>query len=364
MENRQMPNTQDATQESPAKGLLSRHSSMLIVGVLLGVVLTCGVFSLLPSPTDNEGSTNHRELQIAHALAESHPVHQGIVHLSERIAELSGGRLKLTIFPNEQLGNETECLEKVQRGSLAITKVSAAPLGNFVPRMKIFSLPYLFADEDHFWGVLAGPIGKQLLADLATRGDGTQTRMRGLCFFDAGSRSFYSQRPLLTPADLQGVKVRVMNDPVAMDMIEALGGSPAPISMGELYTALKQGVVDAAENNPPTFVASQHYDVCPHFTLDHHSRIPDVLVMSADVWESLSAEEQSWLQQAAQEASVYQRKAWEARTAIAIDVMIENGVTIHEVDQAAFSQAARSVTERYAEGDLRTLVEQIREIAP
>jgi TRAP-type C4-dicarboxylate transport system substrate-binding protein len=168
----------------------------------------------------------------------------------------------------------------------------------------------------------------------------------------------------LTPADLQGVKVRVMNDPVAMDMIEALGGSPAPISMGELYTALKQGVVDAAENNPPTFVASRHYEVCPHFTFDHHSRIPDVLVMSADVWESLSAEEQSWLQQAAQEASVYQRTAWEEKTAKAIEVMRENGVTIHEVDQSAFSQAARSVTERYAEGDLRTLVERIREVAP
>jgi TRAP-type C4-dicarboxylate transport system substrate-binding protein len=123
-------------------------------------------------------------------------------------------------------------------------------------------------------------------------------------------------------------------------------------------------LVDAAENNPPTFVASRHYEVCPHYTFDHHSRIPDVLVISADVWESLSTQEQAWLEQAAKEASVYQRTAWGESTAQAIEVMLENGVTIHEVDQAAFSQAARSVTERYAEGDLRTLVERIREAAP
>ena len=190
------------------------------------------------------------------------------------------------------------------------TKVSAAPIGNFVPAYSVFSLPYLFRDEDHFWKVLEGPVGEEMLEVLATRGDGSPSGLHGLGYFDSGSRSFYTVNPVNSPSDLEGKKIRVMNDPVAMDMVQAMGGSPTPIAFGELYTALKQGTVDGAENNPPSFVTSRHYEICKHYMLNHHSRIPDVILIGSDVWDSLSSAEKSWLEQAIDHASKFQRELW------------------------------------------------------
>ena len=237
-----------------------------------------------------------RTLKIAHSLPISHPVHKGLEELARSAKERSGGRLLIDIFPNEQLGTETQCLEKVQAGTLDITKTSAAPIGNFVPGFKVFSLPYLFRDGDHYWQVLDGPVGGEMLDLLGVKDDGTPSGLHGLGYFDSGSRSFYTVEPVGSPAELRDKKIRVMNDQVAMDMVEAMGGSPTPISFGELYTALKQGTVDGAENNPPSFVSSRHYEICKNYVLDHHSRIPDVILMSSKVWETLDAQQREWLE--------------------------------------------------------------------
>jgi tripartite ATP-independent transporter DctP family solute receptor len=154
-----------------------------------------------------------------------------------------------------------------------MTKTSAAPMEGFVPEMAIFGIPYVFRDNDHCWRVLESEIGRQLLAA------GQSVGLHGLCYYDAGSRSFYTiDRPILVPDDLRGLKIRVQQSKTAMDMVEALGGSPTPIPWGELYTALQQRMVDGAENNPPSFHSNRHFEVCKHLSLDEHTIVPDILV--------------------------------------------------------------------------------------
>jgi tripartite ATP-independent transporter DctP family solute receptor len=334
--------------------------SSFILGLLCGLLLACVLFAWLGRSGGAGGGDGGRVLRVAHGLPEQHPVHGGIVEMARLVEQKSGGRLRMEIFPNEQLGSEVQCLEQVQLGSLAITKVSAAPVGNFVPVFQVFSLPFLFRDEEHYWRVLDGEIGGELLERIATRGDGLASGLHGLTYYDAGSRSFYTHRPILRPADLAGLKIRTMSDPVAMDMVEALGGAPTPIAWGELYTALRQGTVDGAENNAPSFLTSRHHEICKHFSLNHHSRIPDVLVMSDRVWGSLTPEEQAWVAAAAAESSAYQRALWREESDKALAELIEAGVTVHEVDPAEFVAACRPVIEKHAAGEVGKLVERIR----
>lgn len=227
---------------------------------------------------------------------------------------------------------------------------------------KVFSLPYLFRSESHYWNVLNGEVGKDILARLSVNASGSDSQLRGITFFDAGSRNFYAKRAIQSPADLKGLKIRVMNDPVAMDMVSALGGSPAPISFGELYTALQQGVVDGAENNPPSFVTSRHLEVIKEFSFDHHSRNPDILIFSAQTWDQLSEQEQAWIQQAAQESSDFQRKAWAAGVDSSLEMMREAEVRIYEPDLKPFIEATAGVRAKYAVGELKTLVDAVGKV--
>src|SRR5512133_1300249 len=162
-------------------------------------------------------------LKLGHGLDISHPVHKAMVFMAERVKEKSGGRMEVQIFPSEQLGNEKECIEALQLGYLAMTKTSSAPLEGFVPQMQVFGIPYLFRDSDHLWEVLNGPIGKQIL--LA----GESKRLRGLCYYDAGARSFYAKKQINSPSDLAGMKIRVQNSIMSMKMVQAMGGSPTPV---------------------------------------------------------------------------------------------------------------------------------------
>ncbi len=216
---------------------MTRSRSSLLVGLLIGSVVASVFFAWIGarearSRHADSGGGNVRVLRVGHGLPASHPVHAGIVHFAERVAALSGGGLRLEVFPNEQLGNETQCLEQVQAGTLDATKVIASQLGNFIVRVSVFGLPYIFRDAGHFWTFLDGPDGQALLAGLHTADNGNPSGIRGLAYYDGGSRSFYGKEPVRTPDDLRGRKYRVMNDPVAMDMVQTLGDSPTPISFG------------------------------------------------------------------------------------------------------------------------------------
>lgn len=331
----------------------------LIFGCLVGLILGCLFFAFIPSSQD---AGPIKRLKIAHSLPTTHPVHQGINYFAERVAFHSSGNLRVDIFPNGQLGSEPQTLEQMQSGTLDLAKVGAATLGSFIPKAKVFSLPYLFRSDVHYWNVLNGNVGEALLGMLSTNKSGTTSGFRGLSYYDAGSRNFYAKKPITHPDDLKGMKIRVMNDPVAIDMVEALGASPTPISWGELYTALQQGVVDGAENNPPSFVSSRHFEVCREFTFDHHTRIPDVLMISEITWQKLSDSEREWIQTAARESTEFQRKAWSAGVEEAVQIMTAEGVTIHHVDIEPFMKATQAVRNRYATGELQTILSKIENV--
>lgn len=283
-----------------------------------------------------------RVLKLAHGLDARHPVHLAMEMMARRLDQLSSGSMRIDIYPGAQLGGERELIELLQIGSIALTKVSASPMESFVPEFKAFSIPYVFRDAAHFWQVLEGDLGRQLL--LA----GEPVRLRGLGFYDAGSRSFYTtDAPINSPNDLRGKKIRVQNSITSVEMVRALGGAATPIPWGELYTALQQGVVDGAENNPPSYFLSKQYEVAPYYTLDEHTFVPDILLVSLPVWQSLDSQQQAWLQRAAEDSVLEQRRLWREATRDALEQLAAAGVTIVRPDKQPFIQAVAALHQGY-----------------
>ena len=297
-----------------------------------------------------------RTLKMAHGLDTSHPVHKAMEHMGQSLERLSGGQMKIEIYPSGQLGSEREMIELLQIGGLDMTKVSASPLEAFIPEMKVFSLPYIFDDADHYWSVLDSSIGKKLLES------GEKYRVRGLVYYDAGSRSFYStKKPVITPDDLAGMKIRSMNSQTAVAMIKEMGGSATPISFGELYTSLQQGVVDGAENNPPSFYLSKHFEVAKYYTIDEHTSIPDVVLIGTYIWNDLSDQERVWLQQAANDSVIFQRELWNRATQEALDAVKAAGVEVIRPDKTLFKQSVSRIYAEESHGLLSGIIDQIRQ---
>jgi len=301
-----------------------------------------------------------RVIKLAHGLNTQHPVHKAMVFMADRVKEKSNGKLELEIYHSEQLGSESQCLELLQIGSLGITKVSTGVMEGFAPSYKVLGLPYIFRSKQHMYKVEDGSIGKRILKD------GEKAWLRGLCFFDAGSRSFYTKKPIEEPKDLEGLKIRVMPSITASKMVSALGAIPRPISFGELYTALQQGVVDGAENNPPSFYLTRHYEVCKYYTLNEHTALPDVMVVSTIIWNRLSDDEKRWLQESADEAAIVQRDYWAESEAEALAAVKEEGVEVtilKEEDKEAFAVKVESIYDDYKNDTLiYNLIQQIKEV--
>ena len=338
---------------------MNKSTSSLIAGILIGAVVATMGFSLFLHNQKSAATTGSAQmvLKLGHALDTNHPVHKGMEYMKERLEELSGGSVTMNIYPGSVLGSEVQCIEQLQNGSLAMTKTSAAAMENFIPVMSVYGLPYVFRDVDHYWKVLNGPIGQGLLKR------GERKFLRGLCYYDSGSRNFYTKdRPIRTPEDLEGLKVRVMNSKTAMDMVSAMGAAPTPIAWGELYSALAQGTVDGAENNPPSFTSNKHYEICKHFTLDGHTRVPDILLIGTKVWEKLNPQVQEWVQQAATESSDFQRKLWNEKTLEALARAKEEGVTIYQVDTTAFAAKVAPMLKNVENPQVRELLEEIAKV--
>lgn len=299
-----------------------------------------------------------KTLRLAHGLDTRHPVHKAMELMGQKLSEVSEGKMELMIYPSGQLGRERECLELLQIGSLDITKVSAAVLENFIPEYKVFGIPYIFRDKQHTFQVLDGKIGEEML------NKGQDYRLKGLTFYDAGSRSFYTKtNPIKTPQDLDDLKIRVMKSNMAIQMVDQLGGAPAPISWGELYTALQQGVVDGAENNPPSFYSSKHYEVCKFYSLDEHTAVPDVLMIGLDSWSRLSEEERKWLIEACEYSKEEQRRLWATAEKTALEEVQKAGVTVLYPDKTLFEQKTKASIEQFRDDQpLMSIIKAIKEI--
>lgn len=285
-------------------------------------------------------------LQLGHNLAEDHPVHLGLERFAEVVDEESGGAMEIDIFPNAVLGDEREVLEQVQGGGVDLTKVSAAALENFSAQYSVFSLPYIFEDEEHFFESMNSEATQDLFE--ATEDDG----FIGLTWYDSGARSFYTQdTPIEHPDDLQGMRIRVMDSQTQIEMLEAMGGAPTPMPYDEIYTALQQGVVDGAESNPTALTSGNHGEVAQAFSFDEHARIPDLLVVSAETWNDLSSEQQEIIQTASDESTEYQIELWAEAVDEAMEEAEEMGVEFYYPDQEPFREAVEPVLEEYREND-------------
>ncbi len=320
--------------------------------ITLGVLLA---FSLVFSACKKEEKT--KVIRLGHALDVSHPVHKAMKFMANRIEEKSNGQLKVDIYPSQQLGSERELIELLQIGSLGMTKVSTGTLENFAPELRVFGLPFLFKDRQHRFDVLESEIGEKLLEA------SVRNRLKGLTFYDAGSRSFYSTQPLNSPSDLKGQKIRVMESQTAINMVKYLGGSPTPVSWGELYTALQQGIVDGAENNLPSFYLSYHYEVCKYYMVDEHTALPDELLISTVVWDKLSKEEQKWVKDAAMESSEYEKGIWREAELHALEEIKKAGVKVTYPEKEQFREMVQPMYDEFKKDEeMKKTIEAIQAV--
>ncbi len=289
-----------------------------------------------------------------------YPTVLAVKELGRLLSERTDGRLAIKVFPGGQLGSEADTLEITIFGGLDINRVNAAPLNSIAPLTTPLCLPFVFRDEKHLRCVLDGSPGKKVLASLEDYG------LIGLCFYDSGARSFYNtKRPILTPDDMRGMKLRVPNSDLYVGMVRALGGNATPMSLAEVYQSLVQGVIDGAENNWPSYESGRHFEVATHYSLTNHMMTPEILVMSRDRWQLLSPADRDLLLQTAAESVGYMRKLWDERVAASRETLLKSGIKVNEVtDTSEFALMVRPVWNQYAGSKAqRALVEEIQSMS-
>lgn len=285
-------------------------------------------------------------LSLSHGLSETHTVHKAISMFADKVAEGTGGRIKIKIFPNAQLGSETESMEQLMAGVIAMTKVSSPGLATYNEAYHTFGLPFLFNDTPNFYKVMESEPMRQFF--LSTSADGFVT----LTYYTSGARSFYTVKtPVRRPEDLKGLKIRVQNMKSQIDMMEALGGIPVAMSYGEVYTSLQTGVIDGTENNETALTTGKHGEVCKVYSVDQHAMIPDALVMSTKVWETISPADQKIILDAAYASTDWHKVEWDKAVDEAVKEAKEQmGVEfVTDVDKESFRTATSSMLGEYSQ---------------
>jgi len=250
-----------------------------------------------------------------------------------RVNQLSSGELEVQVYHSRQLGDALQNVENIRNGSIAFTSVSIANLSQVIPAMDMFSLPYIFKNDAHYWYCIQDPTIDKFMAQLEPKG------IKRISWITSGARSLFTQKPVNTPADLKGQKIRVMASPVMINTMKALGANGVPVAWGELYNALQTGVVDGAENNPPSLISMKFYEVSKYFTLDEHMRIPDVNIVSTKVYNKLSKSQQAAIDLAAIEATHFMRGAWMVSRQTSLNQLKGKMAGIIEPDKQPFIDA-------------------------
>ena len=290
---------------------------------------------------------------------EGYPTVVAVQKMGEMLQERSGGRICVEVFHSAQLGQEKDTIEQTQLGVIDLNRVSLGPFNNIIEETKVFSLPYIFSGTDHMHKVVDGEIGDKILGEFQNH------QLVGLAYYDGGSRSFYnSQKPITSIEDIEGMKFRVMQSDVFVDMVDALGGSATPLPYGEVYSSIQTGVIDGAENNWPSYESSGHFEVAGFYTLDQHLIVPEVLVMSQAAWNKLSAEDQALVRQAAKDSVPVMRELWAEREKASEEKVRAAGVeVITDIDKKPFMDAMDPVYEKHVTSDkLKALVSEIRAV--
>jgi tripartite ATP-independent transporter DctP family solute receptor len=289
---------------------------------------------------------------------DGYPTVEAVRYFGDLLEERTGGRYSVDVYHSSQLGEERDMIEQVRAGVIELLRASMAPFNGTVPETIVPALPYLFRDEAHMRTVMDGEIGDRIKEAFEPAG------LVALAFYDAGSRSFYnSQRPIRTVADMQGLKFRVIQSDIFVDMTAALGANATPMPYGEVYSSIETGVIDGAENNFPSYETSRHAEIARYFSLDEHTILPEVFVMNKAAFDALTPEDQEIFRQAALDSVARQRELWEAKTQESRAAVEALGAEINEVDKQGFIDAMAPVYEKHVNTDtLRQLVEDIRAV--
>ena len=265
-------------------------------------------------------------------------------NLGKKLEAATGGKYKLQMFPGGVLGSEKEMIEQTQIGAINIARISLGPMGPLVPEVNVFNMPFVFRDEAHMRAVIDGPIGKELLDKITA----SPARLVALGWMDSGSRSLYTKKEIKTPADLKGLKIRVMGNPLFVDTMNAMGGNGITMGHNDTFSALQTGVVDGAENNPPTLFTANHYTTGVKFyTQTTHLIIPEIFVMSKVTWDKMSKDEQALVQKFAREAQLEQRALWDKSVAEYSTKLKAAGIQFASVDKKPFYDATAPVRAKY-----------------
>ncbi|MEC1262981.1 TRAP transporter substrate-binding protein [Bacillus swezeyi] len=327
--------------------------------VILLLVGAC-ILTLITGCSLNAKAGDQVVLRFAYA-SNAPPVKEAMAEFGRLLEEKTDGEVTVKYYPDSQLGGERELIELTQTGAVDITKVSGSALESFSDRYSIFSIPYLFDGEEHFYNVMENeeimePI-YQSTSDLG---------FVGLTYYDSGQRSFYMKDgPLESPEDIKGKKIRVMQSETAIEMIELLGGSPTPMGSGEVYTSLQQGIIDGAENNEFVLVTAGHGEVAKYYSYDQHTRVPDIVVMNEATLNKLTPEQREAVHEAAEESTEYEKKVWKAAVEKEKQLAIEeHGVEFNEVDNTPFKEAVQPLHDEFKNNEeFKDLYEAIQEMS-
>ncbi|MBB4935230.1 tripartite ATP-independent transporter DctP family solute receptor [Lipingzhangella halophila] len=286
------------------------------------------------------GGDDTYEWSLAEAHPKDYPTTQADIWFADQMRERTDGRIDIEVMHGGQLGEEADVLEQVQMGAVEMTRVSTSPVSEVVDEFGVFALPYVFDDEDHLWRFLEGDYAQGMLDDVRDSG------YVGLAYYEAGARNFYTvDEPIESPEDLEGQDIRVLPGTVNVEMVEAMGGSGVTMDYGEVYSSLESGTITGAENNEPSYVSSGHYETAEYYTRDAHQRIPEILMVSADLFDSMSEEDQELLREVAQESIAEQRKLWDAEVEESIAEMEDSGIEVIDVETEEFQDATADMVE-------------------
>lgn len=299
-----------------------------------------------------------RDFRSAEVHPLDYPTTQAVQYMGKLVAERSKGKMGVKVYASGALGTEKDTIEQLRIGALDMTRINVAPLNSVVPETIVAALPFLFRDTAHMRKVLDGPIGEEILKAMESQG------LVGLAFYDSGSRSFYTvKKPIKSLSDMKGMKVRVQQSDLFVAMIQALGANATPMPYGEVYTALKTGIVDAAENNWPSYESSRHFEAAKYYNLSEHSLVPEMLVFSKKVWDTLPKEDQALLRAAARESVPHMRKLWDEREVKSRQVVEKAGIQVVTLaNKKEFVDAMAPVYAKFAaDPKLAALVKRIQE---
>jgi len=300
-----------------------------------------------------------REFRAADTQSEDYPTVQALAFMARLVEERTGGRHRIRVFHSRQLGEEKETIAQTLVGAIDLNRINVAPIGSLVPAANVLALPFLFRSFDHLHKVLDETVGDEILAGFERHG------FVGLTFYDSGARSIYnSVRPVRTLADMKGLRIRVQQSELMVDMIKALGADPIELPYGQVSTGLATKLVAGAENNWPSYVTTGHYKLAPYYTLTGHTMGPEVLVMSLRAWESLSAEDREIFRDAARKSSAFMRGLWSGlEESSRLQARAAGNTIIADFDRKPFENAMSAIhAKSMTDTDLRQLIERIRQV--